>query len=76
MFGHIDQPLGGVAKSMAEDDGCALIGFVPRRDEDGAVAPLAGCDVAAHSLEEVNVVVLDVVVKMMTAAVVDVNAIE
>ena len=46
MFGHIDKSLGCIAKSVTDDDGSTLIGFVTRRYQDGAVA-LAGGDVAA-----------------------------
>ena len=44
--GHIDKSLGCIAKSMTDDDGSTLIGFVTRRYQDGAVA-LAGGDVTA-----------------------------
>ena len=64
MFGHIDKSLGCIAKSVTDDDGSTLIGFVTRRYQDGAVA-LAGGDVAAAAAAHLEVEVVVVGPEMM-----------
>ena len=68
MFGHIDKSLGCIAKSVTDDDGSTLIGFVTRRYQDGAVA-LAGGDVAAAAAAAAAHLEFEVVGPEMTAVV-------